>query len=177
METLGHTHTTHITYFFLGKEICHPHRSHKMEPFVQYPEKRQDQPPGIWWKRSHTLVHPADETGSHFGKDGLKVAGLHHVKPLRDPFMAHYYLLQVTQYLEYNTWHLSPAHLWFRPVRGQVSLIHIHDLCHRATTVWVRRRPPTKAARAAQMAKGMEHPYHSRSWLTIPGMKFKISIK
>ena len=154
-----------------------------MEPFVQYPEKRQDQPPGIWWKRSHTWCIRPTKRGPILEKvDWFMVHWKLHVftmsSPLRDPFMAyyHYYLLQVTKDLEYNTWHLSQdAHLWFPPVRGQVSLIHIHDLCHRATTVWVRRRPPTKAARAAQMAKGMEHPYHSRSWLTIPtvGLPFQ----
>lgn len=106
-HTHTHEHTLHTSF---RKEICDPHRSHKMEPFVQYPEKRQDQPPGIWWKRSHTLVHPAKETGSHFGKGGLihgalKVACLHHVKPIEEILSWH--ITIITPCKSQNIWNTT----------------------------------------------------------------------
>lgn len=131
-----------------------------------------DHIPGASGRRNSPILEKVDWFMVHWKLHVFTMSS-----PLRRPFHGILPLLPPASHkisgIQHLTSFTNKAHLWFRPVRGQVSLIHIHQNRHRDTTVWVRRRPPTKAARAAQMAKGMEHPYHSRSWLTIPGVGFK----
>ena len=179
-----HTHTNeHITHIFPESanhlEICHPHRSHKMEPFVQYPEKRQDQPPGIWWKRSHTwCIWPTKQ--SHFGKGGLihgalKVACLHHVKPIEEILSWH--ITIITSCKSQNIWNttLDIFHQNTSVVssceRSSVPDSHPRKSSPRYNGM-SKEKATNKSSKSCANGKGngtslpfQELAYHSRSWL------------
>lgn len=91
------------------KEICYPHRSHKMEPFVQYQKRGRTNHRGFG-ENDHIpwCIRPTKQ--SHFGKGGLihgalKVACLHHVKPIEE--ILSLYITIITSCKSQNIWNTT----------------------------------------------------------------------